>query len=348
MTAHTEIFVSKKRDFMQLVLNTYGSYLKKKGECFEIKVDDKKQEISARKVQSILITTAVLVSTDAILLAHENNVDIVFLDKYGNPFSRVWHSKFGSTTYIRRKQLEYSGDRNGLDLAKDWILNKIANQMDLLTRLKKTRENKRGEIEDFISGIQQQHNKLAKLKGDTIDDVRGKIFAYEAQAGKIFFQAVSFILPEKYRFSGRSRNPAKDEFNAFLNYGYGILYSRIERACVIAGLDPFIGFLHTDNYGKKSFVFDVIELFRIHIDEVVVKLFSKRMIKQDMFEIKKNGIMLGQEGKKLLISEHNKNMEETTKYRNRNIKKNDIMQFECHGIANNLIGKNKDVGLDDL
>ncbi len=106
--------------------------------------------------------------------------------------------------------------------------------------------------------------------------------------------------------------------------------------------------LHTDNYGKKSFVFDVIELFRIHMDEVVVKLFSKQMFKQDMSEIKKNGIMLRQEGKKFVISEHNKNMEETTKYRNGNIKKNDIMQFECHGIANNLLGKNKDIGLDDL
>ena len=79
---------------------------------------------------------------------------------------------------------------------------------------------------------------------------------------KKYFEALSSILPEKYKFKSRSRNPAKDEFNAMLNYGYGVLYSMVEKACIIAGLDPYIGFLHTDNYNKKSLVFDVIELFR--------------------------------------------------------------------------------------
>jgi CRISPR-associated protein Cas1 len=43
---------------MQLVINTYGSYLKKSGECFVIKNDDKVFEISPRKVESIMITTS--------------------------------------------------------------------------------------------------------------------------------------------------------------------------------------------------------------------------------------------------------------------------------------------------
>ncbi|MFO7558792.1 MAG: CRISPR-associated endonuclease Cas1 [Desulfobacterales bacterium] len=58
-------------------------------------------------------------------------------------------------------------------------------------------------------------------------------------------------MPEKYQFSGRSRRPAKDPFNAVLNYCYGMLYSRVEKACILSGLDPFVGFLHTDNYNKK-------------------------------------------------------------------------------------------------
>ena len=42
-----------------------------------------------------------------------------------------------------------------------------------------------------------------------------------------------------------------------------MLYSLVERACIVAGLDPFVGFLHTDNYNKKSLVFDLIEPFRV-------------------------------------------------------------------------------------
>ena len=333
---------------MQIVINSRGAYIRKKGECFEIKIDEKKTEIAALKVQSIVITTAVLISTDAILLANENNIDIVFLDHYGNPYSRVWHSKFGSTAFIRRRQLELSMGFEGLDIVKGWIREKIENQISLLEKLSRTREAKREKIEQFILKIVESKSKLLNINANSVEDVRGTIMAFEGAASRMYFEALSFIIPSHYKFNGRSRNPAEDHFNAFLNYGYGILYSRVERACVIAGLDPYIGFLHTDNYGKKSFVFDIIEIFRSMVDEVVIKLFSKRMVKNEMCRKMKNGLALEKAGKKLLIEELNKEMEETVRYRNRNIKKGNIIQFECHRIANNFIGEKKDVDMVDL
>lgn len=94
---------------MQLVINTRESYLRKNGNCFLVKTDDKVFEVSANKVESIFITTSAYISTDAIKFAVEKNIDIVFLDFYGNPYVRVWHSKLGSTTLIRRRQLEIYG-----------------------------------------------------------------------------------------------------------------------------------------------------------------------------------------------------------------------------------------------
>ena len=91
---------------MQLVINTRGAYLKKEKNCFLVKNDEKSFEVSADKVDSILITTAATITTDAIEFAVENNIDIVFLDFNKNPYGRVWHSKLGSTTLIRRRQLE--------------------------------------------------------------------------------------------------------------------------------------------------------------------------------------------------------------------------------------------------
>jgi CRISPR-associated protein Cas1 len=335
---------------MQLAINTYGSFIRKRGECFEIGVEGenknmKKQEISARKVQSILITTSVLISTDAILLAHEHNIDIIFLDQYGKPFSRVWHSKFGSTAFIRRMQLELSENEKGVALARDWIVQKLEHQIGLLNELKKTRKEKKEKIEAYSAAMSENRDKLAAVAGGSMDEVRAQIFSLEALCGKTYWEAVSFIVPEPYKFSGRSRNPATDEFNALLNYGYGVLYSKVERACILAGLDPYIGFLHTDNYGKKSFVFDIIELFRIHVDELVISLFSKRSVKQDMFRKIQNGLVLEKTGKELLIGEFNKMMEETLNYRGRNIKKANIMEHECHRLANEFIGKDREVDM---
>ena len=89
---------------MKLIINSPGIYLLKR-RVFLVKNGDDKQEFSCRKVQQILITTAAAISTDAIELAVENNIDIVFLKFNGQPLGRIWHSRLGSITTIRRKQL---------------------------------------------------------------------------------------------------------------------------------------------------------------------------------------------------------------------------------------------------
>lgn len=108
---------------------------------------------------------------------------------------------------------------------------------------------------------------------------------------------------------------------------------------IIAGLDPYIGFLHTDNYAKKSLVFDLIEPYRIIGDKTVFYLFSKRQVKQEYFRNIKNGVMLNKDGKPLLIAAFNERMETKVRHRNRNLHLKDIIQYDCHQIANSLIKK---------
>lgn len=321
---------------MQLVINSYGAYLRKSGNCFLVKREDKSFEVAAGKVNSILITTSAYVTTDAIKLAVDNNIDIVFLDSYGDPYGRVWHPKLGSTTMIRRRQLEIYDSADGLNLAKEWGLKKLDNQAQLLFKLRKTRDEKREELNGFLEEIEQCREGMKGLRG-SIDARRQDMLGLEGRAARAYFSAISSILPERYRFSGRSRNPAKDEFNALLNYGYGVLYSLVEKGCIIAGLDPYVGFLHTDSYNKMSLVFDIIEMFRIYVDETVVYLFSRRMIKDEFFEPLEQGVGLSRDGKAVLIEALNKNFEETILYRGRNIKIKNTIQMECHRIANSLI-----------
>jgi len=321
---------------MQLVINTYGSYLQKNGDCFKVKKDDQVFEVSVKKVSSIMITTAAYITTDAIKLAMDHNIDIIFLDEFGDPFGRVWHSKLGSTTLIRRRQLEIAEIEDGLKLAVSWVINKFDNQIELLKRLRNTRTQKSAEITAYIEKLENGRNSLDNISG-TIDDRRGTIMGIEGSAGRIYFECLSFLMPDRYRFDGRSRNPAKDEFNALLNYSYGVLYSKVEKACIIAGLDPYVGIIHTDHYNKKSLVFDLIENFRIWADETVINLFAGRKVKQEHFDTLKNGFTLNKDGKAVLIESLSKFLDESIRYSGRNIKREDVMQFECHRIANGLI-----------
>lgn len=321
---------------MQLVINTRGAFLKKEKNCFLVKNEEKIVEVSADKIDSILITTSATITTDAIEFAVENNIDIIFLDYHGNPYGRVWHSKLGSTTLIRRRQLEAEAADTGFYLARGWIAEKIQNQIDLLKDLKKNRSDQKDQIDISIAKIEGLRETLLAMKG-SLDIKRGSIMGVEGMASATYFDAIAGVMPEQWKFKGQSRDPAKDAFNCLLNYGYGVLYSQVERACIIAGLDPYVGFLHTDNYNKRSFVFDLIELFRVHADRTVVNLFSKKQVTPALFDPVPGGLYMNKEGKALLIGALNEMLDREIDYHGRNVKIRNTIQMECHRIANGLI-----------
>jgi len=114
---------------MQLVLNTHGASLKRKGERFVIRLPNKPMpvELAASKVQSIVVASVIHLTSSAIELATQHNIDLCFLDKSGAPFSRIWQSRMGSTAAIRREQLVVSNTNVGLEIAVGWVQKKLDN-----------------------------------------------------------------------------------------------------------------------------------------------------------------------------------------------------------------------------
>ncbi len=324
---------------MELIINSFGGYINKNGDLFCVKVNDQKFEVSCKKVERILITTSASITTDAIKMAMDNNIDIIFLDNFGNPYARVWHPKLGSTVLIRRRQLEAAMYSEGTELVKEWIGKKLQNSIDFLEKLEKTRKEKSHEIIDYCSKITETLEAISNIDGE-VNENRSLIMLKEAYAAKMYFEALAFLIPERFKFEGRSKSPAKDEFNCMLNYAYGVLYSIVEKGCIIAGLDPYVGFLHSDNYNKKSLVFDLIEMFRVYADETVFYMFSGRRVKLEYFDTVPNGLTLNKEGKASLLSEYNKFLDETIRWRNRNVPRRLSIQLECHHIAQKLLNMN--------
>lgn len=319
---------------MQLVINSFGAFLHKYQDTFRVKVKDRQFRFSPKKVDSILITSGASFSTDAIKFAIEHNIDFIFLNSHGDPYARIWRTKMGSTAAIRRKQLELSESPAGYDYVKDWIGTKFNHQIKLLRALQRARKGESVDIlEKGIVRLQDLKNKVQK--SDSSDSgISSTLRGLEGSGGRIYFGTLSKILPENFQFDGRSRDPAEDYFNCLLNYGYGMLYGMVERACILSGLDPHVGLLHTDNYNKKSFVFDMIEPFRPFVDEVVIKLITTRKIKQIYFKEIPGGYTLNEAGKQVLIPAVNDFFEESIRYRGRNIQRKHILQFECHRAAN--------------
>jgi CRISPR-associated protein Cas1 len=178
--------------------------------------------------------------------------------------------------------------------------------------------------------------KIPKLTGP-VEMMRNSIMGYEGNISKKYFDALNYLLPDRYKFKKRTFRPAEDEFNCLLNYGYGVLYGKVEKALIIAGLDPYVGILHTDGYNKKSFVFDFIEIYRHHIDRIVMKLFSRKKVRKSHFDEIKGGVTLNKGGKEVFLTALNKYFDQSIYYKGRQIKVNNIIQFDCHNLANRII-----------
>lgn len=328
---------------MQLHINTYGTYVHVKDDMFEIRKKNEKGEVekkhySALKVTGIVLATGSALSTDAIKLAMIHNVDILFIEQSGDPIGRVWHSKLGSTTKIRKRQLEASLGKEGVTWVKTWLTAKLDNQLSFIKDLKKHRPQHLDYLNDKVTRIEALSVSISSLDASTVSEIADTLRGLEGTAGRLYFETLNYVLPKEYTFNGRSMRPAKDAFNAFLNYAYGILYSKIEKALIVAGVDPYVGFMHRDDYNQLSMVFDFIEPYRAFADEVVFRLFSAKKVNKSHLDELQNGVSLNKAGKELLVMSFSKFIDDDPiKHRGRNLVRSHIIQLEAHSFANALI-----------
>ena len=104
-------------------------------------------------------------------------------------------------------------------------------------------------------------------------------------------------------------------------------------------MEKYIGILHTDNYGKKSLTFDIIENYRHLASRTVFKLFTQKKVNKEYFDVFSNGLSLNKEGKHILIEAFYEILDKKVKYNGRHITNLDKIQYDCHEIANRLIKK---------
>ena len=296
---------------MELVLNTFGTSLSRDNEAFVITHKDGRQRIPVVGIKSIQISRGAQITSDAVMLAIENEIEILFMDKSGTPVGRVWSPKYGSISTIRKGQLNFTFTKDALAWIKEIISQKIENQQALLLMMR-TEDTAIDNLRTkSISRLEDYRTKIAKLEGEIVSDVAAQLRGWEGVSSKIYFETLNYFIPEEYRFAARSQHPAMDVVNALLNYGYGLLYGKIEGALIKAGIDPYVGIMHRDDYNRPVLVYDVIEIYRIWVDYVVYSLVAQRVITDDYYSVREDGsYWLEGLGRRVLIQSMNDYLEE--------------------------------------
>jgi len=298
---------------MIVEISEHGSALKRSHECFIVQAPNtEKVEIPAEKIDTILVTANALVSTQAVALCLEKNIQLVLADWAGRPFGRFWASTPGRATEHRRKQYIHLNTSLAFKISTDIVACKLRSQKKFLVDLKNNRKIPNETLNHAIKSINNSLQNLNRLK--YTPSFKQTLLGIEGFAAAEYFSALSSILPKKYAFKERSRQPAQDKFNAVLNYIYGITYSSVEKVVILSGLDPNAGLYHADSYGKPTLVFDLIELFRAKVDRIAVKLFTKKYIKNSWFtslEAAPFGVFLDKEGRRAVINAYRQDAADT-------------------------------------
>lgn len=298
---------------MELIINNYGVSLSRDNEGFVITNADGRQRVPASGITSIQISRGAQITSDAVLLAVENEIEVLFNDRTGKPMARIWSPKYGSVATIRKGQLAFTFSPDAVEWIKEVLCKKTENQQAMLLML--SAENgddvQKKHVNKAINRLEDYCNKIRSVSGRVVSDVSPTLRGWEGLSSKIYFSMVNEFIPEEYRFEKRTQHPATDVANAMLNYGYGLLYGKIESALIKAGIDPYIGVMHRDDYNRPVLVYDVIEIYRVWIDYVVVQLLSQRVITDEHYSVHSDGsYWMEALGRRILIQSVNDYLDE--------------------------------------
>ena len=289
----------------------------------------------------------VSISAAAIRECTERGIPIHFISGTGTPYASLYSAGLTGTVATRRAQLMAYRERRAIALVLAIGTGKLTNQSNLLKYMSKYRKETDPELYEALllraAKILDPSSEMARIlhspevvAGEvTIEDLRAEIMGLEGQAARDYWAAVRLVLPERYGFEKRIGRGATDPINSALNYGYGILYGEVERALVLAGLDPYAGFLHVDRPGKPSLTLDFIEEFRQPVvDRTVIGMANKNMA----FEMDEHGL-LTKETRRTLAKKVIDRLETAAKYEGKRHPLRTIIQMQARHLATYLRGE---------
>ncbi len=294
---------------MQLYVDSYGASLRVKNKMFWIKPRRSEGQVFAvREVNAIFLTKGVFMSSNALLMAIDNNIPVLLINGIGHLVGQVWSGQYGSIASIRKQQALLTTHYKGLDWIRQLLIQKLESQRGLLLRWVE-----KSEIQDrerLDGGIRVIYNMTQKYKSCVIQQnadlevLKTQFRGWEGTASRHYFLCLSALLPVEYQFKNRSKRPAYDNFNALLYYLFGILYSQIHLALMKAGLDPFMSIFHADQHNKPTFVYDVIEIYRHWMEEVAMQLCCEGKLTDDAFYLPddRTGIWLHPSAKPIVVN----------------------------------------------
>ena len=288
---------------MKKLLNTLyvtseGSWVHKDGANVVVKVEGQERgRAPLHLLGSVICFGRVGVSPELMYACAKEGISITFLGYSGRFLARVEGPTSGNVL-LRRAQHAISL-AEPLPIARAMVAAKIAGQRGVLRRHMRDH----GDADGALAEAEPRLTRVARLALEATDGdtLRG----YEGEAASAYLGVFGrLIRVSDITFTGRSRRPPKDPVNAVLSFLYVLLAADCRAALETVGLDPQMGFLHSDRPGRPSLALDLMEEFRAPLaDRTCLSLFNRKQLRPQSFRYEETGaVLLNDEARKTVLS----------------------------------------------
>lgn len=276
-----------------LYVQTQGAYLGKEGETVRVKVDKQvKLTVPLHHLQGIVCFGRVSVSTSLMAACSAQGMSIAFMSEHGRFQARVVPPTSGNVL-LRREQYRLADRPDAcLTVARSIVAGKIQNCRTLILRAAREADS-----EEKAARLRKAGGRMAcaldgLARAESVDSARG----CEGDAARTYFEAFNDMIRQQndvFFMNQRSRRPPLDPLNALLSFLYSVLTNDMVGAAEGVGLDPAVGYLHTDRPGRPSLALDLVEEFRPLIaDRLALSLINLRQVRPDGFAAQPGGAVL--------------------------------------------------------
>lgn len=230
-------------------------------------------------------------------------IELVFMNANGNFLARAEGTVNGNVL-LRRKQYRAADDAaESLNIAKNMITGKLYNSRWVIERMIRD-HGLRVDVEKLKRKSEFLRQSISKaMAAEDVETLRG----VEGEGASVYYSVFNdMILQQKedFCFESRNKRPPLDRVNALLSFAYSMATGMCASALEAVGLDPYVGFMHTDRPGRRSLALDLVEEFRAPMcDKFVLMLINKRLVSADDFSEYENGaVLLTEEGRRNFIT----------------------------------------------
>ena len=276
-----------KRLLNTLYVSTQGAYLSREGETIHVRVEQEtRMRVPIQQLSSVVCLGNVALSSGFLELCAENGVSVSCLTEQGR-FQARMEGPVRGNVLLRRQQYRAADNPDiSVSIVTAIVAAKVANARNVLLRA--AREHPVSEEKERLTTtairLAWTLGALTIAPRLDVDTLRG----LEGDAASTYFAVFnSLILAQKedFAFTQRSRRPPLDNLNALLSFLYTLLTHEAVGALESVGLDPAVGFLHTDRPGRPSLALDLAEEFRAPVsDRLALSLINRRQIQGKHFE----------------------------------------------------------------